>query len=71
MIFEWYCKCGGENAGIDVTSYLVDSLGNIVDDNFPFVSLPLKTELVYDDGSPTLIIPFFPIERTSLISRKQ
>ena len=62
MTFEWYSKCGGENAGINVKIYLVNSRGSIVTDDFPFASLPLKTELVYDDGSPTPLMPFHPLK---------
>jgi len=54
--FEWYCKTGGENSGIGVVIHLKDSLGAIFD-NFP-TTLPVKVELVYDDGSS---VPFFPI----------
>jgi len=54
--FEWYCKTGGENSGIGVVIHLKDSLGAIFD-NFP-TTLPVKVELVYDDGSSA---PFFPI----------
>ena len=62
MTFEWYSKCGGENAGINVKIYLINSRGSIVTDDFPFASLPLKTELVYDDGSPTPLMPFHPLK---------
>jgi len=55
-VFEWYCKTGGENSGIGVVIHLKDSLGAIFD-NFP-TTLPVKVELIYDDGSSA---PFFPI----------
>ena len=63
--FDWFNKCGGEKAGIDVVIHLKNSRGSIVE-NFP-THLPLKTELVYDDGSPTPMMPFSPLkERRSM-----
>lgn len=58
--FEWYCKHGGENSGIDVVIHLRNSSGNI-EDNFPSF-IEVKTELVYDDGSPTPITPLAPMK---------
>lgn len=49
--FEWYNKNGGDMVSIDVLVQLKDLSGAIVYD-YP-ESLPVKTELLYEDGSPT------------------
>ncbi len=50
---EWFCKHGGENTSIDVMIHLKDEIGRIITD-YPS-TIPLKTELVYEDG--TKIMP--------------
>jgi len=51
---EWYSKQGGDNTCIDVMFHLKDRKGSIVH-NHP--DIPLFTELVYEDGSPLVLMP--------------
>ena len=57
--FEWFNKHGSDNAGIDVLIHMRDSSGSVV--NPVLRKLPLRTELVYDDGTPVPIMPLKPL----------
>jgi len=68
--FEWFNRHGGNNVSIDVIVHLKDSKGLIVHD-YP-TSLPLKTELLYDDGSPVPMYPLMPVKtKSNSISSKR
>lgn len=52
---EWYSKHGGDNTSIDIMIHIKDEEGRIVND-YP-KKLPLKAELVYEDGTAVLPLP--------------
>eukprot|EP00562_Extubocellulus_spinifer_P002531 CAMPEP_0178483286 /NCGR_PEP_ID=MMETSP0696-20121128/7156_1 /TAXON_ID=265572 /ORGANISM="Extubocellulus spinifer, Strain CCMP396" /LENGTH=589 /DNA_ID=CAMNT_0020110799 /DNA_START=633 /DNA_END=2402 /DNA_ORIENTATION=- len=66
--FAWYSKCGGDKSGLSVIFHLRDEKGRIVN---PSMAMPLRTELVYADGSPTPIMPLAPLKqrRSSKMSK--
>eukprot|EP00957_Ditylum_brightwellii_P116490 8885459-Ditylum_brightwellii.AAC.1 len=68
-VFEWFNKCGGENAGLDVIIHLKNSMGNIVN-NFSEM-FPLHTELVYNDGSSTPLMPLCPLKERKTSSQSR
>jgi len=67
--FIWYSKCGGENAGLDITIHMKNSKGH--EKNSCSFPLPIKVDLVYNDGSPTPFMPLSPLkERKSTVTSK-
>lgn len=57
--FAWYSKLGGEKSGLSVIFHLKDEKGRIVN---PSVAMPLRTELIYSDGTPTPLLPLAPLK---------
>ena len=60
MTFAWYSKCGGENAGLDVTIHIKNAKGKI--HNCFKYPVELKTELIYSDGSNAPLMPNSPLK---------
>ena len=64
-VYFWYNKCGGDNSGLNVKILLKDSKGREV--NNLSSPIPLRTEMVYDDGSSCPLMPLSPLkERRSV-----
>ena len=58
--FAWYSKCGGDKAKLQVYVSIKDEKGRRYN---PRSAVPLKTELVYDDGDPAPLKPVAPVKK--------
>ena len=58
--FAWYSKCGGDKAKLQVYVSIKDEKGRRYN---PRSTIPLKTELVYDDGDPAPLKPVAPVKK--------